>query len=97
MSDSHPADLERVHNSSWSINLEKPQYADDPELVVEHAVEAIEQTTDGTHVNLVTHADLGHPETYFYEALESRVDGVELEYIEQCGCGGHVVRAHVGE
>ncbi|MFB6189780.1 MAG: CGCGG family rSAM-modified RiPP protein [Halapricum sp.] len=88
---------ETVHDNSWSANLEKPEHAADPNLVVEQAVEAIEHTTPGHHVNLVTHGDLGHPETYLYDALEDRAQGVSLEYIEQCGCGGHVVRAHVEE
>ncbi|GAA0302103.1 hypothetical protein GCM10009066_15240 [Halarchaeum salinum] len=34
------------------------------------AVEAVRQTTSGYHVNLVTHAARGHPETYLYDALE---------------------------
>lgn len=87
---------DRVHDNSWSANLEQPQHADDPALVLTQAVEAIEHTTPGNHVNLVTHSDLGHPETYLYEPLEARL-AVDLEYVEQCGCGGHVVRAHVGE
>jgi len=88
---------ERIHDNSWSANLEKPQYADDPALVNAHAIEAIEHTTSGHHVNLVTHGELGHPETYLYEALEDRFgdSDVRWEYIEQCGCGGHVVRVHV--
>jgi len=92
----HPQPVtETVHDNSWSANLEKPQYADDRELLIDHAVDAIEHTTAGTHVNLVTHADQGHPETYLYDALRRRVAGVDLEYVEQCGCGGHVVRAHL--
>lgn len=88
---------DRVHDTSWSANLEKPQYADDRSLLERHAIEAVEHTTAGHHVNLVTHAAQGHPETYLYEALEERFgDGdVRWEYVEQCGCGGHVVRAHV--
>ena len=86
---------DRIHDNSWSANLEQPQHADSPDLVVAQAVEAIEHTTSGNHVNLVTHGDLGHPETYLYDALQERAEGVTLEYVEQCGCGGHVVRAHV--
>ncbi|QCC52689.1 CGCGG family putative rSAM-modified RiPP protein [Halapricum salinum] len=88
---------DRVHDNSWSANLEQPEHADDPDLVVAQAVEAIEHTTAGNHVNLVTHGDLGHPETFLYDAIERRSEGVTLEYVEQCGCGGHVVRAHVGD
>jgi len=86
---------DRVHDNSWSANLEHPEHADDPDLVVTQAVDAIAHTTAGNHVNLVTHGDLGHPETYLYDALAEHVEDVSLEYVEQCGCGGHVVRAHV--
>ncbi|SFS10428.1 putative rSAM target protein, CGCGG family [Halomicrobium zhouii] len=88
---------DRTHDNSWSANLEKPQYEDDRSLLERHAVEAVERTTGGHHVNLVTHAAQGHPEDYLYDALESNYgdDDVEWEYVEQCGCGGHVVRVHV--
>jgi putative CGCGG family rSAM target protein len=92
---------EEVHDNSWSANLEKPGYADDSALVVAGAIEAIEHTAPGNHVNLVTHGEHGHPETYLYAAVRDAVEGVEvevdLEYVEQCGCGGHVTRAHVAE
>jgi putative CGCGG family rSAM target protein len=64
--------------------------------VVDQALSAIEHTAPGNHVNLVTHANHGHPEDYLYDVLEhDGGDDVEWEYIEQCGCGGHVVRVHV--
>ncbi len=66
----------------------------DPDVVVEQAVAAVEHTTAGHHVNLVTHGDHGHPETYLYDALAERFDGVAYEYVEQCGCGGHVTRVY---
>ncbi|MEF8786154.1 MAG: CGCGG family rSAM-modified RiPP protein [Haloarculaceae archaeon] len=84
-----------VHDNSWSANLEKPQHADDRSLVVDQALDAIEHTTSDNHVNLVTHGDHGHPSEYLYDALENAIDGVNYEYIEQCGCGGHVTRVHV--
>lgn len=88
---------DRTHDNSWSANLEKPQYADDSSLLVEHAIDAIEHTTSGHHVNLVTHAAHGHPETYLYGPLSEAFEesDVRWEYVEQCGCGGHVVRVHV--
>jgi len=85
---------DHVHDNSWSANLEKPQHAEDRSLVVSQALDAIEHTAAGNHVNLVTHGDHGHPETYLYDALDER-SGIDYEYVEQCGCGGHVVRAHV--
>ena len=86
---------DRVHDNSWSANLEKPEHGDDRNLVVRQAIEAVEHTADGNHVNLVTHANHGHPSEYLYDAMENEFDDVDWEYIEQCGCGGHVVRAHV--
>lgn len=86
---------DRVHDNSWSANLEKPAHADSRELVVEQAIDAIEHTALGNHVNLVTHGEHGHPETYLYDALDREYgDELDWEYIEQCGCGGHVLRAY---
>jgi putative CGCGG family rSAM target protein len=87
---------DHVHDNSWSANLEKPKHGDDRELVLQQAVEAVEQTAEGNHVNLVTHANHGHPSEYLYEELAAQLSGAaEWEYVEQCGCGGHVVRVHV--
>jgi putative CGCGG family rSAM target protein len=86
---------DRTHETSWSANLEQPRHAD-PAVVVEEALAAVAHTANGTHVNLVTHADHGHPETYLYDALADEYgDAVDWSYVEQCGCGGHVVRVHV--
>lgn len=87
---------DRVHETSWSANLEKPVYADDGGLVVEGAIEAIQHTAAGNHVNLVTHSEHGHPSAYLYAELEERFgDAVDYEYVRQCGCGGHVTKVHV--
>lgn len=98
--DDHDHDSESVtdehHDNSWSVNLEKPMYADDPKRAVRDGIEAIERTGSGYHVNLVTHGGLGHPETFLFDALEAYDDRpIEWEYIKQCGCGGHVTRVHV--
>jgi len=85
---------DHVHDNSWSANLEKTHHAEDRSLVVSQAVDAVEHTAAGNHVNLVTHGDHGHPETYLYDALDEHA-GIDYEYVEQCGCGGHVVRVHV--
>lgn len=82
-----------THDNSWSANLEKPQHAADQSLVLAQAVEAIEHTVPGNHVNLVTHGDHGHPESYLYAELDDA--GLDYEYVEQCGCGGHVTRVYV--
>jgi len=86
-----------THDNSWSANLEKPQYENDVALLEQHGIEAVEHTAGGNHVNLVTHEAHGHPEGYLYETLEEHFgdEDVEWEYVEQCGCGGHVLRVHV--
>jgi putative CGCGG family rSAM target protein len=87
---------EEVHHNSWSANLEKPEHAEDRELLLEQARTAVEHTAGGHHVNLVTHGDHGHPEDFLFEMLESEFgEDADYKYIEQCGCGGHVTRVHV--
>lgn len=88
---------DRVHANSWSANLERPADSEARELLLEGAVDAVEHTAAGHHVNLVTHGDHGHPEGYLFAALEAAfVDDVDYEYVEQCCCGGHATRVHVG-
>jgi putative CGCGG family rSAM target protein len=87
---------DRVHDNSWSANLEKSRHAESRDLVVVQARQAVEHTAGGNHVNLVTHGDHGHPETYLYDALDECFDDLSWEYVEQCGCGGHVTRVCVG-
>ena len=80
---------DRMHDNSWSANLEKPHHADDRTLVVEQAIDAIEHTVSGNHVNLVTHGDHGHPRVHLFDALGDEYgDDIEWHYVEQCGCGG---------
>jgi len=87
---------DHVHDNSWSANLEKPHHGEDRALVLAHAADAVEHTAPGNHVNLVTHGDHGHPEEYLFPHLDEQFgDDVDFEYVEQCGCGGHVTRAHV--
>lgn len=86
---------DKIHDNSWSANLEKPEHAEEQELVIKQGIEAIEHTAEGNHVNLVTHANHGYPEEFLFEELENAFDDIEWEYIQQCGCGGHVVRVHV--
>jgi putative CGCGG family rSAM target protein len=87
---------EELHTNSWSANLEKPKHGDDRDLLCHQAITAVEHTASGHHVNLVTHGDHGHPESYLDDVLESEVEAdIDYEYVEQCGCGGHVTRVHV--
>jgi putative CGCGG family rSAM target protein len=87
---------DRVHDNSWSANLEQPARADDRDLVVTQAKAAVDHTAPGNHVNIVTHGNHGHPEAYLYDELRAAFDGVDVAYVERCGCGGHVTRVHVG-
>ncbi|MDS0300256.1 CGCGG family rSAM-modified RiPP protein [Halogeometricum sp. S1BR25-6] len=89
---------DRIHHNSWSANLEKPIHGDRRDAVVAGALEAVEHTAPGYHVNLVTHGAHGRPEEYLGPALrEAFGGGVEWSYVEQCGCGGHVLRVRVFE
>ncbi len=40
---------------------------------MEQSKEAIEETAAGYHVNLVTHGEHGHPETYLWDEIEAGV------------------------
>lgn len=85
---------DHTHETSWSANLEEPQHAEDSELVISQALEAVDHTAAGYHVNLVTHGDHGHPSEYLYAALDDAEVDVDYEYVEQCGCDGHVTRVY---
>ncbi|MFB6111393.1 MAG: CGCGG family rSAM-modified RiPP protein [Halobacteriaceae archaeon] len=95
--DEVPPVTDRPHDTSWSANLEHEVHAQDQELVIGQAIEAVRKTASGTHVNLVTHGDHGHPETYLFEALAAEFDGTEIdwEFVDRCGCGGYVTRVYV--
>jgi putative CGCGG family rSAM target protein len=87
---------ETVHRRSWSRNLETAEYAEDRVAIIEDSIDAVERTESGTHVNLVTHGEGGHPEEYLFPALAERFgDAVDAEFVERCGCGGYVTRVHV--
>jgi putative CGCGG family rSAM target protein len=88
---------DRVHDNSWSANLEHEQHTDRERVLVD-AVAAIEHTTPGNHVNPVTHGDHGHPSTYLYHGLAAEFgDAIDSEFVDRCGCGGYVTRVHVAE
>ena len=87
---------DRVHDNSWSASLEEPIHRDDEPLVIEQAIDAIEHTAAGNHVNLVTHSNHGDPAEYLYGVLDERFgNAVTYEYVKQCGCGGYVTKVHV--
>ncbi|WP_411968859.1 CGCGG family rSAM-modified RiPP protein [Haloferax sp. YSSS75] len=83
------------HDTSWSANLEHPEHAESRERIVSDAIDAIERTTTGRHVNLVTHEAHGHPSSYLYPVLEDECESLDWEFVDRCGCGGYVTRVYV--
>lgn len=80
----------RVHVRPWVADLESPAHAEDRRLVVDEAIDAVEQTAAGTRVDVVTHERHGHPAEYLYPRLDTRFDGLELSDDGRCHCGGYV-------
>lgn len=95
-SDTVPPVTETDHENSWSANLEADHHAESEGLVIEQAIEAVERTAPGYHVNLVTHEAHGDPAGYLYSELDAVFgdDPITWEYVDQCGCGGYVTRVH---
>ncbi|UCZ54257.1 CGCGG family rSAM-modified RiPP protein [Bacillus shivajii] len=84
-----------METKSWSASLEHGGYAENKDLVIEHSIVAVEETSEGTSVNLVTPNEFGNPETYLKEILEERFgESIHVKYIDQCGCGGYVLRVY---
>lgn len=74
----------------------KHEHAEDRHLVIAQAIDAVNHTAAGHHVNVVTHVNHGHPGEFLFQALTDEFgDDLQWEYIEQCGCGGHVTRVYV--
>jgi len=87
---------DRTYESAWAADLEQPEHAADRDLVIGQAVKAVENTVEGTHVQLVTHEEHGHPSEYLTPVLGAEFDDeIDWEYICQCNCGGHILRVHV--
>jgi putative CGCGG family rSAM target protein len=77
----------------WTKDLEHDEYENDIDLILKDALEAVEITQPGYFVNLVTSATFGDPVKYLQPLIENVFkDTVSLKYIDQCGCGGHVLR-----
>jgi putative CGCGG family rSAM target protein len=77
----------------WTKDLEHDEYENDIDLILKDALEAIEITQPGYFVNLVTSSNFGNPVEYLQPLIENMFKAtVRLKYIDQCGCGGHVLR-----
>ncbi|MDG5786350.1 CGCGG family rSAM-modified RiPP protein [Evansella sp. AB-P1] len=80
---------------SWSASLEHGEYELDQDLVIQHGIEAVDETTKGAYVNLVTPNTFGNPVEYLSPVLKEKYgDSIQIKYIDQCGCGGYVLRIY---
>ncbi|WP_456474065.1 CGCGG family putative rSAM-modified RiPP protein [Candidatus Pyrohabitans sp.] len=82
---------------SWSLDLEGEEYEEDIELLLREAKAAIESTSTGYSVNLVTPASLGMPDSLIEELKREYGEKIMAEYVDQCECGGYVTRVTVLE
>lgn len=79
--------------TNWSISLEHGDYEDNVELVIMEAIEAVEKTAKGFYVNVVTPDGFGNPSEYLTDTLNLIFGNkIETKFINQCGCGGYVLR-----
>ncbi|OIK15094.1 hypothetical protein BIV60_10165 [Bacillus sp. MUM 116] len=82
-----------MKTKNWSVALEDDEYEENRELVIQDALVAIKETGKGYYVNVVTPAAFGSPVNYLLTHIENTFgDSVSMKYIDQCGCGGHVLR-----
>jgi len=80
-------------DKNWSIDLEHGDYEENIELVIEDGLKAIEDTSRGYYVNLVTPENFGNPLDYLASAIDITFNtSVTYKFIDQCGCGGYVLR-----
>lgn len=80
-------------DKDWTKDLEHDEYEMDIDLIINDALEAVEDTKIGCFVNLVTSATFGNPTDYLQPLIEQLFpDRVKIKYIDQCGCGGYVLR-----
>lgn len=85
----------REHDEPWAANLESDAHADNRQLLIEEAIDAIEQTRAGQFVDLVTHESHGHPSTYLYDSMRTLRTVEEIADEGRCSCGGYVTRVTV--
>lgn len=83
----------------WSLSLEDDYYIHHRQEMIAESLEAIQATASGCYVNLVTHGDCGHPDKEFIPELIQRTLQEDIaikciQYIDECGCGGHVTRVY---
>ena len=82
-----------IMKENWSINLELDEYVQDRDLLVQDALQAIEDTELGCYVNLAVAENHGHPDAYLLPAIQAQFgEKLQVRFIDQCGCGGYVYR-----
>lgn len=84
-----------VHDRPWVADLETDAHAENRQLLVAEALDAIEQTVTGIRLDIVTHERHGHPSDYLYAELESSTVSVDITDEGRCDCGGYVTRVQI--
>lgn len=85
-----------MKKKSWSCALEHGEYEKDRDLVIKEGLEAVVETDCGYHVNLVTPNTFGNPDIYLTPVLKEKFkDSIDVKYVDQCGCGGYVLRVTI--
>ncbi|MFD2443029.1 CGCGG family rSAM-modified RiPP protein [Bacillus sp. CGMCC 1.16607] len=80
-------------DKDWTKDLEHDEYENDIDIILKDAIKAVEDTSPGKFVNLVTSKNFGSPVVYLQPLIEEVFkDTVSLKFIDQCGCGGYVLR-----
>lgn len=85
--------------NNWSLNLEDPYYEQHEDEILTESIKAIEQTSAGCYVNIVTPGTFGDPQQTFIDELKHQVEkrGIDVQnivYVDECGCGGFVTRVY---
>jgi len=86
-----------VKERDWSLNLEDVYYVEHPEEILPECLTGAAKTAPGCYVNIVTPGECGDPHQWLIPQLTAKLEeaGIsfkEIRYIDQCGCGGHVIR-----
>ena len=80
-------------DKDWTKDLEHDEYEQDIDLIIKDALQAVEDTNVGCFVNLVTAATFGSPVDYLQPLLNLVFENkIKVKFIDQCGCGGYVLR-----
>jgi putative CGCGG family rSAM target protein len=85
--------MEDYMDKDWTMDLEHDEYEDDIDYIINDALKAVEDTAPGRFVNLVTASVFGNPKQYLEPLLlQLYSTRIRVKYIDQCGCGGYVLR-----